>query len=1823
MLSNVRFFIWLGLAVLVVVAIDAGSDESYSPRADAQSPIGDDEKVLPGDDVDEQSGQVVPDSGLKPDRGNLDSILNLVVDEFEESDGEGDGQQGGVVGASGSQDSAERDAASKAPVHSDGAVAVTFYTDGTTQTRSLEYYLQGYGVYARNSGDDYVEAYVPVSLLSDASERSEVLRARAIIPPRGDLGSTVSQGVTVHNAVAWHNAGYTGSGIKVGVIDEGFDGFSGLQGSELPSSVTARCYTEVGVYTSSISDCENDENHGTAVTESLVDVAPQVTLYIANPVSAGDLKSTVDWMVSEGVDVINQSLSWTFDGPGDGTSSYSNSPLKSLDTAVSGGAVWVNSAGNYASSTWYGTLNESPSDSDTWHEFEGGDECNSIAVGTDEEVQLQLRWDDTWDGAAKDLDLYLYEIVSGGELEERAKSADVQNGSSGHTPIEVIEYMADSDDGSFCVRIDQASGTTPTWIQLVSWGGVLEYSTSVGSIGSPGESANSGMMAVGAAAWDSPAEIALYSSQGPTPDGRVKPDIVGADGGSTSSIDGAFRGTSQASPHIAGLAALVQHRYATYTPQQVVSYLKTNAAQRIIPSPNNIWGHGFAHLPEFPASCGTGHTLTGRTQKVVDAIVEATSGVTLCNNITATHLSAITSLDLSSENIVSLINGDFGGMTGLQTLDLRTNQLSSLPVNIFSGLSGLQTLNLGSNRLSALDENIFDGLSDLQTLDLSNNRLTQLDADIFDGLSSLQTLDLQHNQIASLPSNLFNGLSSLQTLNLNGNRMPNQPASYFQNQGLTSLQTLHLGEVSASATELMNYQAVLSALTTLQLEGACGSSPVDGRTRAVIDAIVAATDGVSACADITATHLAAITSLDLSNEGLTSLRDGDFAGLTGLQVLRLQHNRLSTLPTNIFDGLTSLSSLWLEWNRITGLHEDIFDGLSNLRTLHLHDNLIAELDADLFDGLSNLHRLWLGNNKLTGLDEDVFDGLSGLYSLHLYRNQITSLPSDVFSDTTNLQVLLLHNNRLSVLPADIFDGLSNLQILHLERNGLTVLDADLFDGLSSLRNLWLQYNQLSALDADIFDGLSNLRLVQLERNGLTALDADLFDGLSNLQILDLDYNNVSSLEADIFSGLTNLEILWIDGNELTILPANLLDGLSSLESLTFASNSISDLDADIFDDLSSLELLWLQNNELDSLPVGLFDGLSSMKTLRLYGNSLGNLPPRYFRGQSLTALSTLLMGRTEASASDLARYRAVLPSLTTLWLEGTCGDSPIDGRTPAVIDAIVGASSASNCRDFTERHLLEVTALDLSDKDLSSLHSVDFRGLVNLETLDLSNNGLSSLPFYLFYRLSSLMTLDLSHNQIDSSSLYGLYQAPNLENLDLSHNQIASLPDLIFYRLGSLRTLDLSHNQIESLSSRSLSGLANLRTLRLHGNRFNDIPPSSFSRSGLDALETLSIDSSRFQLADFRSVLPSLESLEIPDPTLILRIEPYVESVALVAGDKVRLVVNVFGLQGQQEDSLADEESVTFDWSIDGEGTLSESLSAGVDSNVELDGRRVFYTAPDSPGDYTVTASLDAPSECIGTDEECAASFKVTVIRKVALPVSPTPIVCNDSGEIPSALTDPDGNAYDVFSAVDGGSFVGDDAELSVQPGAVSDCGYIGIRVVNAGEAENPRKSLYRYTIDGDLYRVEVVDAQGALISDYSFEKPAQICIPLPESLTGSITDITALKINSNSSSLTALGTKIVTKRDSRPRVCGALSELPADVAVGKRGTPDHASAPVVTEFVVADIESPETGGVSMPYGWVVFGLLIGVVMSMLGLKALLFSLGRGEYRCAMVMRKG
>lgn len=517
---------------------------------------------------------------------NLDSNLNQIVEQAQS------GQFTAQAAAAG------------APIHSEESVAVTLYiTEGYAD--AVREFLQANGGDPRNVGADYIEAYIPVSLLAQASQQEGVISVRTIIPPQPNQSAVVSEGAAAHGAPAWHAAGYKGEGVKIGVLDD-FEGFSSLMGSELPESVEARCYTNIGESASNLADCETGNEHGTALTEILYDIAPDATYYISNPISLGDLKTAVEWMVAQDVDVIGYGTKWTWEGPGDGTTPFSNGALRAVDAAVAGGVAWINSAGNDANNTWFGSARLTPRDPRYNFQFqifgEGNRPWNNcVELTQGRRFSAQLRWQDRWSGATRDLDLVLFDTAN----EVVASSQDVQAGGAEDDPFEWLSYTPNR-NGRYCLVVSHNIGATPpAWIQLQSFTGQdLQYASLHHSINSPAESANSGMLAVGAARWNTTSAIEPFSSRGPAPDSRIKPDIVGADGVRTASRPNGFDGTSASSAHVAGLAALVKQRFPSYTPQQVTQYLKNNAEPRGA-VPNNTWGYGFAKLPASDAATPT------------------------------------------------------------------------------------------------------------------------------------------------------------------------------------------------------------------------------------------------------------------------------------------------------------------------------------------------------------------------------------------------------------------------------------------------------------------------------------------------------------------------------------------------------------------------------------------------------------------------------------------------------------------------------------------------------------------------------------------------------------------------------------------------------------------------------------------------------------------------------------------------------------------------------------------------------------------------------------------------------------------------------------------------------------------------------------------------------------------------------------------------------------------------------------------------------------------------------------------------------------------
>ena len=507
--------------------------------------------------------------------------------------------------------------------------------------------------------------------------------------------------------------------------------------------------------------------------EVLFDFAPDATYYVTNDWSShGDQRSAIDWMIANGVDVINASAGWGWTGPGDGTSRYSDSILRTVDAAVSGGAMWSNSAGNNYGNAWLGPFNDP--DGDGYHNFHSDDECNDVDVRDDFGFAANLRWEDTWGGASRDLDLYLMDSSGNVVLD----SNDFQVGEPFNNPHEAL-WFDPASEATYCLAIRQVSGARPGWIELVAWQEYeFEHFTEAGGLISPSESRNRGLLAVAAAPWNDTNTIAYYSSRGPTTDGRIKPDITGATNGSSVTYHYGYGGTSAASPHIAGLAALVKQRFPDYGPQKVAQYLKEHADPRGN-VPNNTWGYGFAKLPssglvvECRSDCQTllaaKNTLVGSG----DAYLNWDAGISIFewDGVIANADQRVTRMSLAEKGLSGEIPSELGSLSNLTLLRLNENQLSGNIPAALGRLSNLRELHLDDNRLSGEIPPELKALSNLTHLRLNGNQLRgEIPSDL-NRLSSLVMLDLFNNQLSgSIPSELGD-LSNLEWLRLFNNKL--------------------------------------------------------------------------------------------------------------------------------------------------------------------------------------------------------------------------------------------------------------------------------------------------------------------------------------------------------------------------------------------------------------------------------------------------------------------------------------------------------------------------------------------------------------------------------------------------------------------------------------------------------------------------------------------------------------------------------------------------------------------------------------------------------------------------------------------------------------------------------------------------------------------------------------------------------------------------------------------------------------------------------------------------------------------------------------------
>ncbi len=479
---------------------------------------------------------------------------------------------------------------------------VTLVLD-TVETGALIEQLEATGVTVVSAYEEQINISVPLALVlqelesdqpgaifTQLTELDHVIAVQ--LPetrmPQQRQGGILGEGVAVINADGWHQAGITGAGLRIGVLDLGFHGHTPLLGTDLPASVEMATF---GWY-------EDTENHGTACAEIVHEVAPDATLFFAwYDGSDAAFGEAVEWLLSHNVDIITHSAGGVV-SPRDG----SGWDAQLVNSVAEQGVLWVNSAGNEAESHYRTTFTDQ--NGNGWHEFENGRE--QLPIFANRQLIIYVIWDDHWTRPRQDYNIAV--VDEAGEV--LVSSTDLQSGRPGQRPAEIVRLEVPSKTVYLMISMENADLPVTFDIFVRGWGAGFDNPVAEYSVTAPGDAV--GALTVGAANWDNDS-LAGYSSQGPTNDGRLKPEISAPTGVSGVTYGrGGFDGTSASAPHVAGAAALVWQAFPELSRQEVIDYLLEHAVDRGPGGPDTGFGYGRLQLPATPDQASVSPNPRGR-----------------------------------------------------------------------------------------------------------------------------------------------------------------------------------------------------------------------------------------------------------------------------------------------------------------------------------------------------------------------------------------------------------------------------------------------------------------------------------------------------------------------------------------------------------------------------------------------------------------------------------------------------------------------------------------------------------------------------------------------------------------------------------------------------------------------------------------------------------------------------------------------------------------------------------------------------------------------------------------------------------------------------------------------------------------------------------------------------------------------------------------------------------------------------------------------------------------------------------------------------------
>ena len=831
-----------------------------------------------------------------------------------------------------------------------------------------------------------------------------------------------------------------------------------------------------------------------------------------------------------------------------------------------------------------------------------------------------------------------------------------------------------------------------------------------------------------------------------------------------------------------------------------------------------------------------------------------------------------------------------------------------------------------------------------------------------------------------------------------------------------------------------------------------------------------------------------------------------------------------------------------------------------------NDQLTGTIPKELGD-LPKLYQLLLDGNKLTGTIPKELGNATKLFNIFLGGNQLTGTIPKELGNLTELGSLGLQNNDLSgSIPSEIVDGLTLLLALYLHGNSKLMPsspDSSILEDISTMTSLW-------NLGLSGIESMKGYDLNQLapHLSGMTSMRALYFSDLdmtgSLSALTDLKYAPDGQTEEELV--LKNLADIEMRNNKLTgPIPYEFND--MNFWWIDLRNNQLSGEIPDLSTMSTYASGVMLSNNMLTGGLTTVSQGVPKVKFpttlnyLYLDHNKLTGPIPDF---SEFTGLLRLKLNNNNFSG-PIPESLGTLSSLSRLHLN----DNNLSGAMPSWLSNMQSTRFVELFLDGNQItgsiQSLEIGTkidLDFDIGDTSAYISIPSGAAPTGTKLNFKARDASTVsePFIRF-AASGNHLIDI--NAVDANNA-------DIGFLQMKTTVCVKIPP------GMPGDSDLYH----------LSDTAGSIWVPLEAPPSDDVPERF--REGYACGNTYEF--STFAVGE---VAPSGQKIS--------RLASTIPSVTLSPGGSVALAVNTYGVQDILDNDLA--ENVTYEWSVEPSGGSFAEIDPSADADDVVNEPQAIFVVPSSPGVYTVKIALGR-DECDDKDgkfDGCYVEIQVKVRRPLAA-LEPTAVPVNPAGDIPSIMNVADGAQSEVFTPVEGGSYIDENLGVSVvaKPGAVPNSEFIGVRAYSTVPASNIGQTHHRYTLEGQNYRIAAYGSEGEELSGYALNAPVDVCIPLPPRLTANISKVAMVSMRDDGT-LAVHTSNVRFSGNQGLELCGTISELSANVAAGFIGSPSALPTPAPT----IEPEPPETGGNAASSNIIILLVMFGVAISVLGLATL------------------